>query len=220
MRWNEAARMLAGSIAIYVVMAACGSASGPAAFSQGDGGGGSSGGGTGDGSGGILDALTDPVPGASADPNQSGSRLKVNYFAGADGSKLSALSMHDSMLNIDCTFAMATDGTLRCLPASQGVVLGPYADAACTQPLFFQYPGCSVPTYGLVTASSGSCAFRPTMHVYAVSGPYKGTAFYTGTPTACTLSPNTVSSYAPYVPYTLGAEQAPGTFVQATEQTE
>ena len=63
MRVNEVARLLGGSIAIYVVMAACSAASGPQGFTSNDGGGsGSSGGQGGDGSGGLLDARTGLSP--------------------------------------------------------------------------------------------------------------------------------------------------------------
>jgi hypothetical protein len=81
MQAKEAAKMLGGSITIYVVMAACSAASGPGGFTSQDG---SASGGSGSGSGGtigasassgsgsgsdgpsIFDALTDPVPEAKA----------------------------------------------------------------------------------------------------------------------------------------------------------
>ena len=102
MRMQETAKMIGGSIAVYVIMAACSASSGTIVPPQGDdggqvGGNSSSGGAASDGSGGgaladgargILDAWTDPVTTASADTTQSGSRLKLQYYVGSDGSKV------------------------------------------------------------------------------------------------------------------------------------
>ena len=123
MQAKEVGKMLAGSVAIYMIMAACSAAGGPQAFLSGDAdASGSSGGTKGDGSGGVLDALTDPISEASADPSQSGTRLKLKYYAGADGSKLSA-GLHDSQLNVDCYYSYPmSDGTLRCVP-NEGLYL-------------------------------------------------------------------------------------------------
>jgi hypothetical protein len=164
MRAREAAKMLGGSIVVYVVIAACAASNGVNPGFSDDGGlegddsssGGSSGGGAGgqpeaDGSGSgsgnngpsIMDALTNPVPGASADPYQSGSRLEANYYAGADGSK-QFMTMHDTQLNVDCAFQGAADGVLRCIPTGQGIFVGYYADSGCT-PIVAQYKGCTHP---------------------------------------------------------------------------
>jgi hypothetical protein len=234
MQVKEVAKMLGGSVAIYVVIAACSAASTPQRTSSEDGGGGSGSGGasgassrnSADGSGSgrdgpsILDALTDPVPAANADPNQSGTRLKMNYYAGADGSKQSAGTLHDSQLNVDCTFTTASDGTLRCLPANQGLLLTYYADAACTQQIVLVYKGCGAPGYALTTAGSSVCVLQPTTHVFALSGPYSGTSYYTKSGTMCSGPVPVASLTMSYDLYSSGAEQPPSTFVQAALRSE
>ncbi len=95
-----------------------------------------------------------------ADNTQSGARLKVNYYAGSDGSKLPVLNMHDSQLGVDCSFQTATDGTTRCLPSGLSVSSW-YADSGCTQPVgcLVSGAGCATaPKYAISTAESG-CTF-------------------------------------------------------------
>lgn len=239
MHGNEVARMLGGSIAIYVVMAACGAGGGSPTAASGDGGGASSGAvGDGSGSGSLLDVLTDPVSEAQADPNQSGTRLKLNYYAGADGSKQVAASMHDTMLNVDCYFQTAVDGTTRCLPL--GTATNYYSDANCTQPLAVVSTSAGTVTPQYVTAQIGLPSYPPptATHYFPLGGKtsvgtgYQATLTYvagdggtcnTGayvyectavTPSAwgCLEANSTV--YAP------SAETPPSAFVQATTQTE
>jgi hypothetical protein len=258
MRAIEAGKMFGGSVAIYVIMAACSAGSGPSngATSQ-DGGHSSSGSGSGsggvssssgsiadgsgssgadgsesgsgasssggsiaDGSGSgsdgpsIMDVLTDPVPEAAADPNQSGTRLKVNYYAGTDGSKQSADSMHDTMLNIDCSFRTMSDGTLRCAPIGGASGVGFYfADSACSQQLAMAASGCT-PTNAYANVTSSTCGGY--LAVYTLSGAYSGASYYLKSGTNC-LGPTSTSGSTFY---TVGAEQPPSTFVQATMQME
>jgi hypothetical protein len=222
MQAREAAKMLGGSIAIYVIMAAC-SAGQPGGFtlqdgsvSNGSGSGGASGGVSSSGSDGtnILDALTDPVPTAAADPTQSGTRLKVNYYAGTDGSKQPTGNMHDSMLNVDCSFLTASDGTLRCMPSGTG--LTGFVDSGCTQPLAIRTKGCSAPAYGVKPVTA--CDAGDVWHVFPITGAYSGASYYSGAPGACAASPT--SGLTAYDLYSTGAELPPSTFAQATIQQD
>jgi len=248
MNTKEAIKLVAGSTTIYVIMAACSATSGPVGSSSGDGGPGqgdgtassSSGGSSASGGGGILDALTDPVPEASADPNQSGTRLKVNYYAGADGSKQSTGTMRDSMLNVDCYFSKASDGTMRCMPVATATTVGAsvYADGGCTQPiaLVSQCPGTTTPTQ--VSASIGTSG---AIHTFALGSVITASSVYyfalTANANACnpgglngysyTCTPYPASAWATLqtnsTAYGVGAEivpPSPSTFVQATIQTE
>ncbi len=228
MRAKETIRILVGAMAVYVIMAACSAGSGSPGFSLGpDGSASSSGGGDGSSSGGdgqgVLDALTDPVGKAQADPNQSGTRLKVNYYSGADGSGQSTGTMHDSMLNADCAFGTASDGTLRCLPTNAALIAFYFGDAACTQPLVLQSTGCGAPSYG--RSSTATCTGNGTVtsaiRILAVSGPFSGGSYYSQVGTGPCSGPNPISGLtASYALYTAGAEVPPSTFVQATLQTE
>jgi hypothetical protein len=229
MRANEVTKMLGGSVAVYIVMAACSGGSGPQSATTGDGGGSSS--------GSMGDALTDPVPEAQADPNQSGTRLKVNYYAGADGSKQSAGSMHDSMRNEDCYFQNASDGTTRCMPTATHVDY--YVDAACTQGLVLvsNCAGTVKPTY--VAGAIGVPSTYPappaeSAHLFQLGSTTTVTTPYllslnTAPPGACTQFVYTCTAVSTAVwmaatadstVYGVGAEVPPSAFVQASMRTE
>jgi hypothetical protein len=229
MRVNEVARLLGGSIAIYVVMAACSAASGPQGFTSKDGGGsGSSGGSAGDGAGGILDALTDPTPAANADPSQSGTRLKLQYYAGTDGSKQTA-GMFDSQLNVQCGFGKASDGKIRCLPvpssstvtASTGLF---YVDASCTQALGISDSPCTTPPTVITTSVTNNCT--TTTASYQVGSQFTGPLYQSVAPNGCTAvssASQTALVGDGYTFYTLGAQiqpPDPSQYVEATLQTE
>jgi hypothetical protein len=250
MNAKEGLKLVLGSVVVYVVMAACasvgtmspsdtsagagssggavsGSSSGGAVSGSSSGaasdGSGSSGASNGDDSGGmsLLDALTDPVPAAKADTTQSGSRLKAKYYVGSDGSKQFA-GWHDSMLNVDCGFSLASDGTTRCIPTTATLVLAWFSDSGCSQPLaWVTSKGCAPATY----AAQGIAPIAPacttySSRVFQVGAAYSG-AIYTGTPANCSEQPDGGAALrATYDFYSVGSEVAPSTFVAATVQTD
>lgn len=240
MNAKEGLKLVFGSVVVYVVMAACAgggtmspsdtsagggssggavSASGSSSGGNGSDGSGSSGGSTGDDSGGtsFLDALTDPVPAAQADTTQSGSRLKAKYYVGSDGSK-QFIGWHDSMLNVDCAFVLASDGTTRCMPyyPEAALIATYFSDSGCTQALALVATGCTPPIYGSQSQAGmgGACA-TGFDRILQVGAAYTG-ASYTGAPASCIATP----SPSAYVLYSLGSEVAPSTFVAATIQTD
>jgi hypothetical protein len=217
--------MLAGSIAIYVVMAACSAGSGQQSVAGNDGGSGS--GGTGDGSGGILDALTDPVGNAHAGPPQSGTRLKVQYYAGSDGSQQVA-GMFDSQLNVQCFFSKASDGKTRCLPGPDPNTVtiyteGYFADASCTQPLGVSAGQCAPAPNVISVTVATNCP--PTTTTYQAGAQFTGPLYITSSST-CTAVPTATQQAlvtAGYKFYSLGAQiqpPDPTQYVEATLQTE
>jgi len=240
MNTKEGLKLVVGSVVVYVVMAACAgagtmspsdtsaggsssggvaSASGSSSGNDGSDGSGSSGGSTGDDSGGtsFLDALTDPVPAAQADTTQSGSRLKAKYYVGSDGSKEFA-GWHDSMLNVDCGFVPASDGTTRCMPAYPGAALVElyFSDSGCTQALALGTKGCAAPLYAFQSqAGMGSACVTGFDRIFQLGAAYTG-ALYTGSPASCV----TIPSPTTYSLYSLGPEVSPSTFVAATLQTD
>jgi hypothetical protein len=204
-------RYVPGSIGVYLVVAACSAARTGSITSSVDGGGhgdGSSSGGDGPS---LLDALTDPVPPASADSNQSGSRRKVKYYAGDDGSKAFA-GFYDSQRKEDCSFALAGDGKTRCLPSPTATLSGYYADAHCTQPLLAINSNCATPTYAW-TMDSTACAATAGHHVLAVGSPFAGSSVYILGGTACS---GPAPTGAGYLYFFAGDEVDPSAFVAAT----
>ena len=180
----------------------------------------------------IMDAVTDPVSEAAADPFLSGTRLKAKYYAGADGSK-QFLTMFDSMLSVDCTFQYAVDGMIRCLPVGGGLpggspvsalaqfgVYALYADAGCTTllgvapaPSALKYVVAPDPT---VQTPPGGTAYR----VYPVVAPYTGTTYQKAGPgpTQCIVQASNAGAGSSF--YSAGAEVPAGSFAQATVMVE
>ena len=97
----------------------------------------------------IVDAGADDGGMDAHQGDESGSRLKLRYYAGDDGSKLAA-GMWDTMLQTPCRFLKTMDGSLRCLPTPDG-----YATTAestttimangSSLAAFFSDPECRVP---------------------------------------------------------------------------
>lgn len=151
MRLNEVTRALAAGAVLYVVMAACGSSgrnkgpgptasSDPDASAQGGMQGTSGAGMVAAGTGGLMgeldamvDAMTDPVPDAAAEPATSGTRIRARYYNGEDGSR-QFVGWRDTERDEDCSFQQAEDGQTRCTPTYLAPAVY-YADAGCTQPL-------------------------------------------------------------------------------------
>ncbi len=209
MRFRQTIGVFFSGSIMYVVMAACssmtamhsaaGTTGGGTAKStgaqggtivQGTGGhGGMTVAGSGGGDSGFLDALTDPVSPADANP-VSGSRLKRKYLLGDDGTQEDILTYElvndspvvgntwwDSQLQEDCHFRLAADGKTRCVPGYESPQNGGakdyyivYADPACTQAVMQVPPPPSAfcplptpPTYGHSTIDPGAvqCSTPP-----------------------------------------------------------
>ncbi len=206
-----------GAQGMTAAMAGGGGAGGPSAVATGSGGAsGATAGGTGGTSGtivdsGILDALTDPVPSAFADPTD-GTRLKATYLIGADGSKAYLTSVwYDSQRSEDCSFGVAGDGQTRCLP--NGAAGGLFADSACTQPILSMPTGCTAPAYALTQSAQG-CSVNPVgTHVFSVGALTNPTGIYVQSGASC-FSAGTGASGFDY--YTVGAEIPASSFVAAS----
>lgn len=151
---------LAGSLIIYVALAACSSDGGQ----NGHGGHGGQAG-TGGLDSGIIDALLDPVSEASAEPT-AGSRLKGMYETGEDGSKAYFPGQWwDSKRGEECSRGMATDGKERCLPTSK-VPLDTsnvyYMDATCKGVHLWWYKHGCAPAYNTVDMGpNNTCSGAP-----------------------------------------------------------
>lgn len=224
MRAREALRLVGGSIVVYVVMAACGSDSQKGGFADVDAGSGTdphdgSTAGPGTDGASLLDALTNPVPDANADPTTSGTRLKARYYVGEDGSK-QFVGWHDSQRNEDCGFSKAGDGVLRCLPSAGASEAGIFSDSGCTQPLAIAANCTTGAKYA--TVATLSCGALASVRVFSLGSPVTPTVAYAGTPAACTMYPaaSLTSLEMTNAIYPVGAEVAPSSFVSATEQVD
>jgi hypothetical protein len=132
----------------------------------------------------------------------SGSRLKANVLTAADGTT-HLLGWHDTQLDVDCAFGLASDDVMRCLPSTNIVATPGYTDSTCMHPIALQQQGgcgATVPSYAIEYTSD--CT--PRMAVWTVTG--VGEAYY-----GCSFVPT-----GGYTVWVLGDTIDPSTFVAGT----
>ena len=156
---------------------------------------------------------TNGTNGGGYTPAISGSRLTAKQYTwtGADGAidLVNPGTFHDTTLNADCEPMIATDSTVRCLPANYGYGIGAYfADAACTEPAAFVTWPCGNPPYVYTSTTYDSCNGTQGATVYALSGTALAN-YYTTNGTTCTSHVPTAGEAF----YALGAVVPPSTFV-------
>jgi hypothetical protein len=200
MNIRRTAEALVGSCIVFVAVVTC-----DGGGSSAGGSGASSGGGGRNGSGGGI------VSSARAD--EPGSRLKVNFVDGADGSKHYLGTFFDAERNEDCSFRQLADGSYRCVPTDGTAVLANsyYADAGCTERLATFSATCSgpaAPKYILEYAQN-AC---PTL--YTAGAKHASTTIYVGAACSMTTAPQGVDFY------TVGAAVELSSFVGGARKKE
>lgn len=218
MKFRDVGLCLVGGSILYVTMAACARPAGgpPSGGGRAGAGGtvlhnGSGGGGGAPHDSGIGDALTDPVPSASADP-LPGTRLKPRFRAGEDGAKeYLAGAWFDSERGEDCSFMVAADGKTRCLPRGAEFIY--YSDANCQTPMIMLESACAPPKYGTSLADS-TCALEPgATRVYAVGPAMTPSGIFAKAGASCF----SLGAADPgYHYYGVGAEVSASAFVAST----
>jgi len=133
--------------------------------------------------------------------NQSGSRLKVMFIEGADGSRESVGTFFDSTRKEECVFARHASGGRRCIPLA-AVGVAPYSTSAgCTDRLAYVEPKGAAPKYLM--------SFDGGYRIYAAGAVHMGSV-YSANPSSCQEM-----SREPAFPgtfYTVGAEIPPSEF--------
>jgi len=142
---------------------------------------------------------------------QGGTRLRAVYRETADGLRAFA-GFKDSADGASCSFTVAGDGELRCLPSGDGVAYaspGYFADASCTQPIATYGTRDCAQTAKLVSAGDRTtCPTRTRLH--ALGPRLAGTTAYTKSD-AGTCQQVTFGSGTEL--YLVGDELAPTTWV-------
>ena len=149
---------------------------------------------------------------ANADQGYTaGSRLKVRYYVGSDGSE-QAIGFFDTTRNENCNYVLATDGVERCLPTTYNYLASYYADSANTQPVFGVLKGCPTPTDGIEQSTASTCGTSARYVALSVGAAFTGSTVYVGTTgyPASNLTPS-------YDIYTTTGTIAPTSFQDATE---
>jgi hypothetical protein len=159
-------------------------------------------------------------PGGSLAPNQSGSRLKMKVITSSDGAK-SFNGWHDTQRDEDCTFRLAEDGVMRCMPAAIGILYpdphtpnGYYADSTCQTPAVLYYT-CAAPKYLTYSVSASTCVVNPANGGRVVlAGATMATAYQWGSNCQQVTPPAGMAFYP------MGATVAPSSFVDGSESLE
>ena len=147
----------------------------------------------------------------------SGTRIKVKYVVGDDGSRQQA-GLFDTQLNIACYYRTSADGLPRCLPLSELVATSQFSDSLCSRELFVRtlVAGCPQPPPSYIVESQpAACAARTrVMRV----GPRITTSVFSRTAADGGCA---VSALSPMLEYfEAGTLVTPSTFVRGTESTE
>jgi hypothetical protein len=153
---------------------------------------------------------------------QSGSRIKARMLVTADGAK-AFNGWHDTERGENCSFGLASDGKIRCLPdlttcPQSAYPLGTlFGDSSCAGPkLVAVLATCSAPACA-VAYSMGDCN-QVKLSVVRVGEKYSGSVvYYQASDGTCA---NATSGLVSYSIYYAGAETAPSSFVEAVEQLE
>jgi hypothetical protein len=166
---------------------------------------------------------------SSASPNdaaKNGSRITVitEQLVGADGSATTPTErFRDEKLKVDCTFRVATDGALRCLPtAGLDNNINTFSDASCTAPLARHETKCAGPSYVSASKTATDASGKTTdvgVRIFPIIGEYPRsgsyfTLFRVYSPPKCVEAVRLPM----YTYHTLGAEMAPTEFVASTER--
>jgi hypothetical protein len=146
----------------------------------------------------------------------AGARLAPVYLEGDDGSR-QFLGWHDAARDVDCSFAIAADGAWRCLPS--GADAGRFfADAACTQRLATVPRVCGSPPGFAVVRDVPACVWQQSRQVFSLGERYTGPLAYWLAAGACAaVSSNDLAAYDLYA---VGDEVHPSSFVSATAVVE
>ncbi len=116
-----------------------------------------------------------------------GTRLKAHYVD-YGGGVTSLIDWHDTMLDIECSFQLLDDGTVRCLPTPIASITT-FATGLCGQPLLSvsgQGPCYTPPTYAFVMGQSQLCE---TVNGGGVPSSHHPASIY---PIGSTVTPTTV----------------------------
>jgi hypothetical protein len=144
----------------------------------------------------------------------SGTRIRRRMGVTPDGARM-FLGWRDTMRNEDCSFSLAADGVLRCIPVGYALFVNYYSDAQCTKDLPVAL--CSgAPARGYATKIVSGCGAAPTYSVFQITGIHSGPVYYGSGPASCAMT----TPPATYTLFTVGPAIAPIMFQSMTESVE
>ncbi len=158
------------------------------------------------------------IPDAMAD--ESGSRIKIMWVVGADGSKVFD-GLYDSQRSESCYWSPYYDSSIRCMPlpgVGQIVATSLYSDSACTTALYGRVsPPCPTPPKYAYTSELLMCVGITSTKIFHVG------QSISAPPTVYTMA-GSCQLYGPapsnYEFYELGSQIPASDFASATITTD
>lgn len=182
-----------------------------------------------------LSTVGEPGPGGPPGPSDgdgartdhtSGTRLRVRYVAGSDGSRVFE-GFFDTQRQENCTFnsrlVRAGDGTIRCLPSERLTYQSNFyfQDPSCLQRIAAALKTECPPVYA-ASYSTDRCPL--TMTVYRLDAPFAlpegGTLYYLNSSAQCVAYPGTSFLVQSNDLYVVGGEIFPSNFVEGSSAVE
>jgi hypothetical protein len=152
-------------------------------------------------------------PNAVADDNKiacvntSGTRLRVRKWVTAEGTE-HFVGWHDKERDEECSYRIASDGKMRCVPSSSSPIDTLHLDAACTQPVVqLTTSPCDVRPKYATLAAVAACE-RPRMVAVGAVATF-GVQAYRKQGNDCVAAAVPTTTY-----YELGAPVDPNAFVE------
>ena len=153
---------------------------------------------------------------AAADTYENGSRLTAIFLESSDGAR-QFFGWHDTARDVDCSFALTSDGAWRCLP--RGAETGRFfGDAACTQPLALARKGCEAPSFAVQTDLSACGRRMSSTRIFDLGAAFTGPLAYWAPWGVCTAVPSAELMHSDL--YFVGEEEPPSSFVGAELRAE
>ncbi len=213
MRIRDVIKLTVGSSAVYLVIAACSAYSEDAARAVVPGE--NADGAASENETGV--SPINPVGNALAEGHKSGSRLKLRFYEGTDGSK-QFINFFDTELQTTCSAqaGRTADGKIHCVPDGVGSVY--YTEAGCVTPALYAVAKANAaPTIAVQQGKSGAATdYYRLGALVAPPGKIYISFREIGETSGCVeTAPSATQSY-----YALGAPLAPGAFVEMTIKNE
>ena len=138
---------------------------------------------------------------------KNGTRLRNKLINAEDGTIAMGTGLTDTQLNIDCAFALAEDGTMRCLPFGAFLQYTYFLDNQCMQ-TFAYSSTCSPPVKYIADYSTNSCGKNRVLGLVPIDAPPANVYYKNGA--NCVSIAN---GYSTYRMYSLGAAVSASMFV-------
>jgi len=158
----------------------------------------------------VTEAGADPPSDHGWEAPVAGTRL-APLFLIADDESRQFIGWFDRVRGEDCSFELAADGQVRCLP-SEAIEATLFADASCKRRLALA-PACSSARY--VIEREAACGERRRFHVFALGRRLRPASAFLETERGCSRVP--LDEMGVYV--AVGDEVPPALFVAARPST-